>query len=751
MRSNNIRIIALLAMLLCFAFVPAETKAATISMSLFDTQLFDGSEEILSAVEYDDGLLVLTSKAFYVYNKQTQELLYIQDAHNVHNAYADDRYAVDILYFAQDGIRGLNSQTGQTFAVKVANERILLQPSVQLEWDAFQEGEAPWIYCEVPEYVFASNGLLYIKHKNDDAKNDLFQFDLSTGKKTKFTTTFLQGMTPYADGKFIAIHIDSEKNEERYPEVVIFDPVTDTIAATDYVFPETNLSGHLPIYYDLANDRLYAATPSELYLLSRNEEPMLVQCFVSPIGFDPITAQALQGFDDGKMMMMTGANVSIMDVQSMEEYDAITLKIAGYLPDQLAAAKALWETPGVVLEDTWYDDPNTLLTQLLTGSTQNDILVLDSSSIDIRAILQKGYAANLSKSQELSSFCDNLFPALREMSHHDHQAHAIPIAISVSLPTANVKALEHIGQSIPRTMPELVELVQLYADELYDKYPDYALFVFADYKRHLKEYACKIYIESKMISGDLVVLDPAELSPMLQSIDNLDLEELNLPKKIDPDDEPYYFADETRASEILIMLESEYSLKDFAANNFATMPFSLPLNVHEKNAVRANAVMIVIPAKSTNAEQAVRFLEAYIKYMDKGMVAMLCPTTAVPMVNPQYDSTLQEYTEYIDQYKKLAEKATDADARSYSYEANHWEEEKARFESNGKFVFNEEHLKINKSIMEQVYFDTSENLDIRNDLVTSNLITRLLDGIITVEQFAQELNRKAKAIFCEMK
>ncbi|MEG2187689.1 MAG: hypothetical protein RR085_10255, partial [Clostridia bacterium] len=152
MRSNNIRIIALLAMLLCFAFVPAETKAATISMSLFDTQLFDGSEEILSAVEYDDGLLVLTSKAFYVYNKQTQELLYIQDAHNVHNAYADDRYAVDILYLAQDGIMGLNSQTGQTFAVKVANERILLQPSVQLEWDAFQEGEAPWIYCEVPEY-----------------------------------------------------------------------------------------------------------------------------------------------------------------------------------------------------------------------------------------------------------------------------------------------------------------------------------------------------------------------------------------------------------------------------------------------------------------------------------------------------------------------------------------------------------------------------------------------------------------------
>ena len=65
------------------------------------------------------------------------------------------------------------------------------------------------VYTHQPLFVIIKDGILLMRHPNyDEGATELYSFNLATGEKTAYKTRHLQQMTPYRDGKFLAVRHD---------------------------------------------------------------------------------------------------------------------------------------------------------------------------------------------------------------------------------------------------------------------------------------------------------------------------------------------------------------------------------------------------------------------------------------------------------------------------------------------------------------------------------------------------------------
>lgn len=720
--------------------------------NLFGGQFLDGSDAILASIAYENEILVLTRKAFYRYQAGNPGAAYVSQASSVSQEYPDGRPAVDALFMHQDKIMGLNTRTGCVYTVVVRQDAVDLQPAMKLAWDQIRVGEPPEDYLPSAEFVMAYEGRLYIKLSSEGQPHDLFSFSLETGSLTAHSVTCLHGLTPYRDGLFLAAYFDPEASETGFPEIVLFDPVQDTMESTAYVFPEEGLYGQIPLYYDAEQDCLYAAAKSALYSWKQNEQPAAVDNFPTlDFELSSVTTPVLRALPWGGLLVTTSANVFLSDSGRNQPRETVTLSVAGSLPDKAAAAKALLELGCVTLVESEPPEDATLRAGLLTGSSQFDILVLDSSSIDVQSIVKKGYLQSLSSSASIAAFSGELLPGLKSLVIDHNEVYAVPAVVSVGLPAVNLDAFEELQTAPPHTLPELMELTQRYADAIYPEHPEMKLFSFAFIQRHLKEFACSLYINDKLAEGADFFLDAAELGAILNRIDGLNLEALDLPREIDPDEEAFYLVDADSSAVLMMELNAEYSLSETGTDSLFS-PLPLLLGADGETCAHGSAALLAAPASGARTEKAVQFIETYLKYMDQGTKAMLCPSAAVPVLDPHFEEKVQEQAQLVLLNKRLAAQSEGDRRLLYLEMAEVFQHNLDVLQEKGGYCITRRQLELNRAVMEKTAFDNSLSLALRGALFAdSSLLDRLLDGAVTLEQFATEANHKAAIICLEMR
>lgn len=741
----------IIASIMLFSLSPATASIENHVENLLGGLLWDESDSILSSVTYGDQTLILTRKAFYHYRCGESQARYVTRANDVQQDYPDERISVDVLFSESEKCMGLNSRTGQVYQLTLNLNSIDFTPTIQLEWDSFKIGEPPYEYVPTPEYVFIYMKDLYIKFPNYSKQTDLYRFSLDNGKATAYSATFLQGICAYKDGTFLAAHFDIEHNETAYPEIVLFNPTTDTIEKTNYVFPEEVFYGQIPMAYDDKLNRLYVASATKLYVLEQGGAPTVVKNFIPfEDELSSVITPMLSISPWGSLLLSVRSNVYMYDMLSLQQNQMVTLTVAGRFPDRNAITKALLELGNVNLQEIELGSDLEIQTSLLTRSTQADILVLDTSTFDIRNIIEKGYTKSLAQSNQLTAFIQRMIPALQEMANYNHSPQAIPISVSINMPAMNLEAFRELDRTPPATLSQLLEFIEDYVMEIYPLHPEYKLFPFAFIKQHLKKYACTLYIESRILENRDLLIDAIELEQLLKSIDDIDLDALDIPADINPDDEMFYMTDNDSTSIALMQLNTQYYLSETYTKKYYK-PTLLPLSETASLSVYATANFAMLSPDSKNAETAIRFLETYIKYMDKGTVAMLCPFAAEQVEDPKFESRMQELTEQVELNQQLAEKADVPERYLYQEMADYFQGDLDALQSRGRFSITEEDLTINLSIMKRTYFDTSNTIAIRTTLFTdSDLMNRLMDGTITTQQFANEVNHIVKMITLEM-
>lgn len=715
--------------------------------NLFGSLLMDTSDAVFSAIPWENQLLVLTRKAFYTCRRGESRARYLCPANDVNQSYPDGRPAVNALFANEGRLMGLNSITGQLYRVIPNEAGVELIFERQLPWEQTRAGEPPYDYPSEAEFVLVHHGRLYMKFLSYGQPADLYSFDLATGEWRAHNVTCLHAMTPYQDGLFLAVHYDQDTSQTGFAEIVLFDPAQDTMEATDYSFPQANAYEQTPLYYDEEADLLYTAHASVIYVLQPGQAPIPADYFVSDSMGVTVTPM-LQPLPWGGIMLITASNIFPRSLWSGQARELVTLRVSGFLPDSATVTKALLEMGNVVLEDAPYMEDSQLQAGLLTGSLQADILVLDSSQVDIKNLVQKRYVKSLSASEEIAAFAENLLPELKNLVMHQNEVWALPVSVSVSLPAVNLTAFEELEEAPPAGLPELIALTQRYATDIYPERPEMILFPFAYVKEHLKRFACQVYLDTRMAQGDDPVLSGTDLAALVNAIDALDLGDLNLPEHVNPDEESYYMLGMNESAVLLMELEREYRLSQLASEHLT--PTLLRLKAGVPVSVHGAASLITVPASSAQGEKALAFIQAYLKHMDPADAAMLCPSAAVPVEDPQYEQNLQEAAELVTLHRQMAEQAEGADRRFYNEMADEFQEQLDRLTARGRYRVTQDHLTLNAALMDQVFFDTAATLTMREVVFSSGLVDQLLDGVLTAEQFVGEINQKEKMVILEM-
>lgn len=184
---------ALLIALPLFTFGIALAEEAPDN--LFGGLFLDETDAIVASIAYENQILVLTRKAFYLYQPGNAAAMYVCKANDISQEYPDERPAVDGFFMDMDKVMGLNSRTGQIYIITVEQDAVELLPVMQLDWDQIRVGDPPDDYLPLAEFVIAHEGKLYLKFSSEGQPKDLFSFDLETGELTAHTVTCLQGFT----------------------------------------------------------------------------------------------------------------------------------------------------------------------------------------------------------------------------------------------------------------------------------------------------------------------------------------------------------------------------------------------------------------------------------------------------------------------------------------------------------------------------------------------------------------------------
>ena len=98
---------------------------------------------------------------------------------------------------------------------------------------------------------------------------------------------------------------------------------------------------------------------------------------------------------------------------------------------------------------------------LMTGATAIDLFTVQVTNDVYRAMLKKGYAADLSGNEKLQGFAAGLRPFTAQPLYENEKLLAIPYGLSVhGLPGVNTALADELGIAVPATYRELMALVQ---------------------------------------------------------------------------------------------------------------------------------------------------------------------------------------------------------------------------------------------------------------------------------------------------
>lgn len=119
-----------------------------------------------------------------------------------------------------------------------------------------------------------------------------------------------------------------------------------------------------------------------------------------------------------------------------------------------------------------YNSHNDLIYDLVNGTMTNDVVdSLTSSFIDVRAIMDKGYFADLSGSDYLMEQVMKMYQPIQELIMRDGKLYAIPLTVTVELYCYDPDGWALAGfteADVPDSFPALLDFLEAWCDRIED-------------------------------------------------------------------------------------------------------------------------------------------------------------------------------------------------------------------------------------------------------------------------------------------
>ncbi|NLX83436.1 MAG: extracellular solute-binding protein [Clostridiales bacterium] len=776
-RQISPRLKRVLALLLMLCLLPvglsgslAEDRPLT---NLFGSSLSENQDYVHTFAIVGDTIYIKTSKAFYTYKIG-------DEAPVLHTGF--DPYPIpptsDGLESREVTIHQLVSDGTQLYALDLykqslyqlaveADELVFSKP-IKLDLSDFLRDGNPFVFTSQPLFAFIHEGKLYLRHPNyEEDKAELQRFDLANGEKTTFKTRHLQQMTPYKDGKFLAVRhdrmnaYDPQTFEPIAPGLVIFDPAADSVEDVGLAMELSEQSDSVSaIYYDAREDSLYTHSATDVLRYDEDFKKQRLIGYLPTYGsMSSSLPGGVQPFGDDQLIIVYYTNVFLRPLDETGLQGITVLTITGSLDDSIILQNVLMEMDDVVLrqDDTLkgkYVDGDELATLFITGAVNFDLMIMNAYSFDLDKLMEKGYLADLSGSSVISEYTNNLEHGIKQGVTHKDGIYAAPVTLMVVPVSAYVKNFEAAGLPLPQTIPELV---QLYADWYSHLGNDLADFRLTDMnaenvKIELLRILVGSYMSEILATGQELVFDTPRFKDLLQKINSIKPEAQG---KIDwQTPEGQAAMEEEMGKKLLLQtgmgFEPQYSVGLNNAGDRQFVPLILPMEEGGQGYERAEINMLAVLSTSKNKEAATRFIEHYLNKLNVLERAAFDKTWTTPIENPKYEEGVKMQETRVNQIKESIKNATGAEKSSLEENLRYLEESLAGYRENGKFMAPQRDIDMLRDLMRKMFISNGlANAQFMAVNEEYELLDQYAQGAITMDQFVKQLDDKLRLVRME--
>ncbi len=756
----------LLSLLMVIALLPLSASATQEGRML---GVFKISEDIsetayIRDVLYFDGAVYATAnnniyvlhendKAFRLYAKPDKE---------------DNKYITHLLTDGEK-LYAFYANEGLLCAVESSNGNLTVKDEVEFDMSNHiraLEGEFEEEYVDYPQAIHMLKGKLCALYSVDGMSQSVLSvFDVKTGEEEIYDDiSNIMGMCVYKEDKLLITTVDY--NSEEGPIISTFDLNTGEMEEIGPVINgEDNSNFYGSVAYNPFEDYILFIEDGNVFKHNDEGEPERVAYFPSRFSFFG-SGSEIAFLPENRMAHIIDGDVHITSLNP-EDLPEGTLNILGLMLSN-SHEKAIKKLPDVSVNviDFFGDMGKELSERLVSGGGSDiDIMVASSSETDIKNIINKGYAMDMSDIPGVKEFYDSLYPYYKEVNPDDGKIYALPVWTQFNNYSCNPDLFKKLGMEIPETFDELCDCM-VWWNENPDITEEYNFYDWSQTKLAAWNMLFSVYRSFIRMSGQELKYDTPEFRSMVEKLTK-SLENVEEIQEPETDEELMEFYERSTLlgqQQVDLNFISNYNemnrVKDKASDSFKenymfeeTYPFyPLVLKVKDDlpSGIGVNAAYLMISSQGKNTEQAKAYVKAIVELLDAKTKAQFSEDFDELVENPYYNRQLESIKDAIANTEKELKDAEGA-------EKTHLEEilsglevsYQATLEGEGKYEYTREDLNEFKSFLKDVYLeDYSNNIDYGEETLYL-LRQRLIDGQIDVEAFIKEMDAKLNLIRME--
>lgn len=772
------RLVAILAALFLLPLTPYPVLAEQKEVSnLFGSELMDAQDNILSSAILGDTLYVLTVNSLYSWTpgqEKAQKRASFDPSLRMFRAAGEEMEAkstapvLDLILSDGENLLGLDGNLQTLYTLSFNGEAPEYKEFLKLDLEEFFMGEPPYRTFQSPEWAQVVDGLLYIKRYSwENASNDLFTFDLKTGEKTALEIKYVSAFTPYKDGKFIVVQFDynnsydPQTGEPIPSKLAIYNPKDKSLETLDTTLKVPPMGGGIPrIYYDKGEDALFSYTDSDIYRYEGDLKEAKL------IGYLPMYNNFFGGGDvmplpDGRLAFCFSQNIFLREKteKGLEGYSV--LRMAGLVDDGQILTRILMEMDKVVIrsvDNVQYNQisEEQLAAMFLTRNVPVDIMVINSNSFDVEKLIKKGYLADLSSSAKIMGYMKSLAPNLSKSFYDGKKAYVLPVSLMAFPISAYLKPLSQIGEDLPKTLQEYIDLAIRWAQELGEKNPEYIFITDSgNLKRTLISQIIERYTANLLGAGEELTFDTPVFRSLMQKVLSADFGDYG--REIDWESpEEVAMMEEMWHNRPLFEsgmgFEPQYGImaNRSSEEEGSYQTLFLPLEEGKPAYVEASMNLLAVMEPSENKEVAIQFLEHYLDKMDPLVRSSLDFSMTAPIPNPNYESELKNSENSLKRYQEQIEKTQGAEKSNLEESLRYMQTYHENLKKHGQFRATEEELREMHEIISRFFlFSGLGNAQRKTYWDEYDLVDQMTNGLISLDQFVKQMDDKMRLVRME--
>ena len=637
---------------------------------------------------------------------------------------SETRWVIDRAAFAADGSLS-------------APERLCT-----IAWDA---GAGGWLNF----YGFAveeGSALILLYDDSTGAAwgcNSLYRVSLADGSSELLLTDYLCELQPWKDGLYLASYwnqMEAYQTDPITPPSIVSVNASTGEIKTLAAMPSASCGG---LAYDPEGDYAYVCDSSALYRYDA--------AFAAP----ERTGYLLPS-DSGRMGMaaaVCGGRYYISDWQSPSELTSCLIDPAA-LPSRTLRLTNAWavsdlvrqfaaEHPEIAIEytaSTPYGAEE--VRQHMQSADAADIYSMSPSDSHYAPLRDKGYLADLSASEALTSLVGRMYPHMVQDVLAEGKLYGLPVSLSASTPGYYAAALEKVGLTqadLPTSLEGMLDFIVRWHEEFYPDWEDMQLFEYAYDLRQQLFY--QIFTMHLTASGDMLTLDTPEIRRLLTRLEEISpiLDEIAPPPEQTSSGVVVsyigsYSADSALFTDYADPLPTAYSSWDGAAK-----PWPLALTEGGDPVISATMTLLCLNPYSDNADVALQLLEYIAQRLPQAFLTAVLPDQSEPIELSYYQENIDSITQSLENYRAQLESAEESHRRQLEEVIDMLEAELVAVEAD-RWAFSAEDIAAYREIAPYIAVP-SASIFTGESNEAATLLQRYLDRQISAEQFIREFDR----------